>query len=182
MTFVVAVALMTGLALPGAAFADETPPPADGGGEPAGPGTPTGTTGTGDVTDLPALPAGGLPPLEPSVPVGESWPIGPFPGTAIGDSSTAPNAAGPWPLLLSPEALSARDALRAQLAAKYGSVEAGASAEGIDPATLEVSGSAAEPSAALRAAENFRIALALHLLVPKAWSSWTGNATTLWIM
>lgn len=179
-TLVVVGTVIAGLFFPGAAFADETPPPADGGGQPTDPGTPAEGTGTGDVTDLPALPAGAQPTIDPAVPEGESWPIGPFPATAIGDSSTAPNAPGPWPLLVPRETT---DALRAQLAEKYGSVEAGAAAEGIDLAALEAGGSSTLPApAALRASESRRLAQALHLRVPKSWASWTGNATTLWIL
>jgi len=170
--------VVLGVAFPGAAFADETPPPDGGGGVPTDPGG----TGPTDVTDLPALPSGGQPSIDPQVPEGESEPPGPLPGPAVYDTSTAPNAPGPYPLVVPPEAMAA---LRAQLAARYGSVEAGASAEGVDLATREVSGSTdvtAADAARVRAAEIFRLAQSLHRMVPKAWSSWTGNATTLWIL
>ena len=79
-----------------------------------------------------------------------------------------------------PEAFRQLEAQRAQLIDRYGSVEAGAAAGGIDVASLE----APAPVPAVvdtRALELRRLAQELHLKVPASWT-WAAGATTLWIL
>ena len=162
MSVVVAGAVVFGAAFVSPASADETPPPID-------------------IGDLPALPSEPVIPDEPQVPVGDSYPLAPWPYPQVGTSPLeAPNAPGPWPLQVPPEALAQLEALRSQLIDRYGSVEAGAAAEGIDVASLEAP--APVPAAVdTRAIELRRLAQELHRKVPASWT-WAAGATTLWIL
>ncbi len=161
MAVVASGAVVLGAAVASPAFADETPPPID-------------------IGDLPALPSEPVIPDEPQVPEGDSYPLAPWPYPEIGTSLEAPNAPGPRPLQVPPEAFRQLEAQRAQLIDRYGSVEAGAAAEGIDVASLE----APAPVPAVvdtRAIELRRLAQELHLKVPASWT-WAAGATTLWIL
>lgn len=161
-----AVAVVLALALATPAFADETDPPPDSG-------------GTGSTTDPPALSVGGQPNIDPQVPEGVPGPPDPWPAPPIGDA-TPRNAPPPTGTLTSPEAIAAREAFRASILAKYGSIAAAAAAGEVDSAALEALSAA--PVVDARAQEISRLAHALRLMVPQAWSAWTGQATSLWIM
>ncbi|MBS1698476.1 MAG: hypothetical protein JST25_08780 [Actinobacteria bacterium] len=160
MSVVAAGAVVLGAAFVSPAFADETPPPID-------------------IGDLPALPSEPVLPSDPQVPAGDSYPLAPWPYPEVGTSPLeAPNAPGPWPLQVPPDALAQLDARRAQLIETYGSVEAGAAVEGIDVASLEAPVSAVVDT---RAIELRRLAQELHLMVPSSWT-WAAGATTFWIL
>ena len=175
MSLVVAAAVVLSAIFASPAFADETPPPADGGQVPPDPGSGSGVSQ--DPTDWPTLSVGSAPTISPQVPEGESEPMRPLPQPFV-SVEFAPNAPGPYPLSIPMDALAQRDARRAQLIETYGSVEAGAAAEGIDLASLEVPAPAVVDT---RAIELRRLAHALHLMVPRSWT-WAAGATTLWIL